>query len=360
MSVELTPQLRLDKDKVEANCRRMARRARDLGVRLRPHMKTAKSIDVARIATAGQFGGITVSTLAEARYFAGHGIRDITYAVGIVPAKVADVLAIDARVGVIGDSVAIVEKVASAARDHDRVLPFWIEIDCGAGRAGIDADDEELVPIARAIRDAGSLALAGVLTHAGHSYHCTKIAAIRQVAENERAKAVHAAERIRAERIDCPEVSVGSTPTMMHAKHLTGVTEMRPGVYMFGDLDQVRLGSCSHDDLALFVDATVIGHNRRAGYVLIDAGGLALSKDRGEIGEGYGRVMDHSDVIVADVNQEHGMLARTGGEPPPFGRMPVGSRVRVIPNHACMTAAAYPAYRLLDDEATVWPRVNGW
>ncbi len=330
-------------------------------------MKTAKSIDVARLATAGQFGGITVSTLAEARYFADHGIRDITYAVGIVPGKVADVMAIDARIGVIGDSLAIVGEVDAAVgevdaatRGHDRVLPFWIEIDCGAGRAGVEADGGELVSIAGAIDGATNLAFAGVLTHAGHSYHCTDIAAIRRVAEMERAKVVRAADRIRAAHIDCPQVSVGSTPTMVHAEHLTGVTEMRPGVYMFGDLDQVRLGTCANDDLALFVDATVIGHNRRAGYVLIDAGGLALSKDRGEVGEGYGRIMDHPDVIVADVNQEHGMLACAGGEPPPFDRLMVGSRVRVIPNHACMTAAAYAEYRLLDDEMTIWPRVNGW
>lgn len=338
----------------------MARRAADLGVRLRPHMKTAKSIDVARLATSGQFGGITVSTLAEARYFAGHGIRDITYAVGIVPDKVADVLAIDARVGVLGDSTGVVEAVAAIVQNLDRTLPFWIEIDCGAGRAGIDAHDGDLVRIAQAIHDAPNLVLEGVLTHAGHSYHCRGTAEIRRVAEIERASAASAAARIRASGIDCPQVSVGSTPTATHAEHLTGVTEMRPGVYMFGDLDQVRLGSCTHDDLALYVDATVIGHNRRAGYVLIDAGGLALSKDRGEIGEGYGRIVGFQDVVVADVNQEHGMLSRSSGEPPPFDRLPIGSRVRVIPNHACMTAAAYPAYRLLDDEATVWPRVNGW
>ena len=356
----VTPDLRLDVGRVRANCARMAARAATLGVRLRPHMKTAKSIDVARLATAGQFGGVTVSTLAEARYFAAHGIDDITYAVGVVPAKVEEILSIDARVGVVGDDPATVEAIAAVAARQSRVLPFWIEIDCGAGRGGIDADHSSVVTLAAMATEAQRLSFEGVLTHAGQAYHCIETTAIRGVAAAERDAVVHAAERIRAAGIACPHVSVGSTPTAVHAESLDGVTEMRPGVYMFGDLDQVRLGACRFDDIALFVDATVIGHNRSAGYVLIDAGALALSKDRGGVDEGYGRLLGHADLLVADVNQEHGMVADQTGAAPPFDALPIGSQVRVVPNHACMTAAAYRGYRLLDDPRTTWSRVNGW
>ena len=370
-----TPALVLDKAVLERNCAAMAERMAGHGVRLRPHLKTSKSARVAEIATRGQFGGITVSTLAEARYFADRGFRDITYAVGIVPAKLDEVAALQRdglRLTVITDNLQAARAVADRSASLDIALPILIEVDTGGLRAGVAPNSDELIELGRFIDAVERLSLGGVLTHAGHSYHCRGVEEIRRVAEDERSGITTAAARLREAGLACETVSAGSTPTAVHAVSLDGVTEMRPGVYTFFDLDQVGIGSCAMEDIALSVMATVIGHNRRAGRVLIDAGALALSKDISAAefmpDAGYGLVC-HADgaklisgLHVSDVHQEHGLIATSAGDPP-YDDLPVGTRLRILPNHACITAAAYREYAVLDGGATsveVWDRINGW
>jgi D-serine deaminase-like pyridoxal phosphate-dependent protein len=369
-----TPSLVLDRAALSANCHAMSARAAKLGVRLRPHMKTAKSAEAAKIATAGQFGGITVSTLAEAEYFAAHGFRDITYAVGIVPAKLDEVARLQ-RDGVtmtlVTDNVAAVAAAAQRAAKLEAEFALLIEIETGGGRAGVLPDSPELLDVGRAIAVAKGLKLAGVLTHAGHSYKCKGEAAIAAVAEEERAGAVRAAERLRAAGLPCPVVSVGATPTAVFARSLDGVTEMRPGVYTLMDLYQMAIGVCRRDDIAVSVLATVIGHNPRTGRILVDAGALALSQDKGAAGllehVGFGWVLAENGerldgLYVAETNQEHGMIAAPAGAPP-FDRLPVGARVRILPNHACMMAAPYAIYNFVergDDIVDVWDKASGW
>lgn len=340
---------------------------------LRPHLKTAKSADVARVATAGQFGGITVSTLAELAYFLDAGFRDITYAVGIVPSKMPAIerfIAQGADVRVILDSADAVAAIA-APGGRDKPVPVLIEIDCGGHRAGVRADSEMLIEIARAVSGASGLVLDGVLTHAGHSYHAANEEARRAIAVAERDAAVLAATRIREAGMSCNTVSIGSTPTALTDVPLDGVTEIRPGVYVFFDLSQARLGVCSVDDVAVSVLATVIGHHGEAGHMLIDAGALALSKDISaneyDPHIGYGLVCDIDGrpvdgLYVGDVHQEHGFVRCASG-PLPFDRFPVGSRVRILPNHACMTVAPYDEYHVLDTREgtlTQWSKTHGW
>ncbi len=369
-----TPSLVLDRAALAANCAAMAARAAKLGVRLRPHMKTAKSAEAAKIATAGQFGGITVSTLAEAEYFASHGFRDITYAVGIVPGKLDEIARLQ-RDGVamtlVTDNVAAVEAAARRAGELGTEFALLVEIETGGGRAGVLPESPELLEIARRIAQAKGLTLAGVLTHAGHSYKCKGEAEIAAVAEQERAGVVRAAERLHAAGLPCPVVSVGATPTAMFARSLAGVTEMRPGVYTLMDLYQMALGVCRREDIAVSVLATVIGHNPRTGRILVDAGALALSQDRGAAGlmehVGFGWVLGEKGerldgLYVAETNQEHGMIAAPTGAPP-FDRLPVGARVRILPNHACMMAAPYSIYNVVergDDIVDVWDKASGW
>ncbi len=370
-----TPSLILDRAVLARNCRAMAERMAGHGVRLRPHLKTAKSAEVAALATAGQFGGITVSTLAEARYFAAHGTRDITYAVGLVPGKLAEIAALErdgALITLVTDHLDAVEGAAAEAAALGAGFRLLIEVDTGGGRAGVAPESDDLIALGRAIDAAAGLSLAGVLTHAGHSYHCRDAAAVRAVAEAERAGIVQAAERLREAGLPCPVVSAGSTPTAVYAARLDGVTEMRPGVYVFFDLDQVGIGACTMKDIAISVLASVIGHNRRTGRVLVDAGALALSKDvsAGEFMAqvGYGLVCPADSttpldsLYVADVHQEHGLIAARDGAPP-YDTLPVGSKVRLLPNHACITAAAHSAYQVIDGGTEVidrWERVNGW
>lgn len=350
----------------------MSARARAAGVDLRPHLKTAKSAEVAALATAGHSGGITVSTLAEASYFLDHGFRDMTYAVCMVPARVAEAAALarrGARLGLLVDSVAAVHALDARAHALGASFRVLIEIDSGEHRTGVACDSPLVLDIARALGAARSLELGGVLTHAGQSYACTSVAAVKEVADKERRAVVHAAERLRSAGHACATVSAGSTPTAVHAGSFAGLTEIRPGVYMFFDLAQLGRGSCRMDDLALSVLATVISHQPAHQRLIIDAGGLALSKDTSAHAfipdAGYGWIVDAetceriSDLRVAVADQEHGYVE---GSSIPYDELPIGSKVRVLPNHACMTAAAYPAYAVVQGDEVVdhWGRVNGW
>lgn len=369
-----TPAIILDKGRLEKNCARMAARARDAGVMLRPHLKTAKSAEVARIATAGQFGGITVSTIAEMHYFFDAGIRDITYAVGIVPAKMDAIERLTekgARIRIILDSVDVVEELAARRSSFQGTIPVLIEIDCGGHRAGVSPDDSRLVEIARCIDGTSRLALDGVLTHAGHSYHAADEASRRAIAIGERDAAVRAAQRLREAGFACQTVSIGSTPTALTDVPLDGVTEIRPGVYVFFDLSQARLGVCGIDDIAVSVLATVIGHHPENGHLLVDAGALALSKDVSanefdpHIGFGLVCGLDGEPLpgmFVADVHQEHGFVRCADG-PVPFAQFPIGSQLRVLPNHACMTVAPYHEYHVLEEGKLAlarWGKASGW
>lgn len=372
-----TPALVLDRSIVERNTRAMARRAAELGVDLRPHMKTAKSAHVARLATESSSGAITVSTLAEAFYFASEGFRDITYAVGVVPSKLDDVAALESRGGgpriqVLTDDVGVARAICERGAALDTDFRVLLEIDTGLHRTGFDATGQEFLDAARILHDSPHAVLAGVLTHAGNSYDHDRPQDILRVAREERDGAVAAAERLRRAGIPCPTVSVGSTPTAVHVDHLDGVTEMRPGNYVFFDTFQWLIGSCERAAIGVSVLATVIAHKPDFQRLLIDAGGLALSKDLSPAAHGHdigygivvgedGRDLPGNAMRVVAVNQEHGFVECHGEMP--FDSLPIGSRVRVLPNHSCMTAAAYPAYEVVDGGAEIvstWPRVNGW
>lgn len=336
------------------------------GAALRPHLKTAKSAAVARLAVSGEAGGITVSTLAEAEYFAGHGFRDILVAAAQPPARLdRAALLVDAGVTVtlVCDDVAL----ADAILRHPAPFKVFVELDSGDRRAGVALQSQSLIDVANAL----GKKLAGVMTHAGHSYECRNVECIKGVAEHERETVVTAAEKIRAAGMQCDVVSVGSTPTMTHAIGLQGVTEARPGVYMFHDLFQAEIGSCSKEDIAVTVLAAVIGRQTSENRFLVDAGSLALSKDRSTQATphdaGYGEVWDvngaraFGNCLVQRAYQEHGVAQ--GSEPLPFDDLSIGSKVRIAPNHACITAAAYDRYYVTDGGDEVvdeWDRVNGW
>lgn len=359
-----TPRAEIDRARLNANCERMREVARRHGVRLRPHLKTAKCAEVAELALGARDGGLTVSTLEEARWFAARGFRDLTYAVGITPNKLPAADAIVAggvNLGLLTDDVTVARILAQGEVPH----AVWLEIDSGQGRGGFAPEEAALLEAA-AIIDAGATTLRGVLTHAGQSYACRSPEEVREIAETERASAVRAAERIRGAGLSCPEASVGSTPTALHAESLEGVTEIRPGVYVFFDLFQTAIGSCTRDELALSVVASVV--SRKRDHVWIDAGALALSSDRSMDavgGSGYGEVtrLDGSalEARVVELHQEHGKVVSVGEHPLPLDELPVGAQVRIWPNHACMTAAMYDAYVVTEDGAPVarWDRLRG-
>jgi D-serine deaminase-like pyridoxal phosphate-dependent protein len=367
-----TPCLLIDIDRLERNCERMLARARTLGVELRPHLKTAKSAEVARRATGGSRRGITVSTLKEADYFAGLGYTDIVCATAIVPGKFAHAarVAQSCDLILVTDALAMVRAAAGFAEAHDCSFSFLVEIDCGEHRSGLPAADPAVVELARAIDAAPRLRFRGVLTHAGHSYGTNDPADVARIAAIERDAAVTAATRIRDAGVPCEIVSVGSTPTVLHAEHLRGVTEARAGIYMLWDLAQLSRNMCREDEIAVSVLASVIGHNRQGRAIILDAGALALSKDIGANkylpGAGYGYLCDPHSLVrlgtlaVDVVHQEHGTVAVD--DEAWFERLAVGSLVRILPNHACLTCAGYEVYQVMRGAAVVdrWSRINGW
>jgi D-serine deaminase-like pyridoxal phosphate-dependent protein len=226
-----------------------------------------------------------------------------------------------------------------------------------------------LLATAAALADGG--VVGGVMTHAGGSYDCRSTAAIAAMAAQERAAVVAAAARLRAAGHGCPVVSVGSTPTALFAQDLAGVTEVRAGVYVFMDLVMAGLGVCAIDDVALSVLVSVIGHQPRKGWLLTDGGWMALSRDRGTAGHaidhGYGAVCSLAgepieDLIVSGANQEHGIVSRRDGGPIDPRAFPVGTLLRILPNHACATAAQHAAYDVVHgaDAVATWPRFGGW
>lgn len=372
-----TPALVLDAERMQANARMMLERALSLGVALRPHVKTAKCLEAAQAACGGMPGPITVSTLKEAEQFFAAGYTDILYAVGIAPGKLAHVARLR-RAGcdlkILIDNAALAQAVAQARLTEAVDLPTLLEIDSDGHRSGLDPDDPALVAIANQLR-AGGVTVAGVLTHAGESYNCRSRAEIEAMAEKERAACVRAAENLRAAGHACPIVSVGSTPTARYARSLEGVTELRAGVYIFFDLVMAGLGVCTLDEIALSVLVTVLGHQADRGWLLTDGGWMAMSRDRGTarqaVDQGYGLVCDLAGQPIAglkmrDANQEHGILAfdTPQGARDLQAAFPVGTMLRILPNHACSTGAQHSAYQVVRGASThveaIWPRFNGW
>ncbi len=367
-----TPALLLDCTRMDRNIDRMRRHLANLGVQLRPHVKTNKCLQVARRLFDDGVGPITVSTLREARYFLDHGFKDILYGVAIAPNKfaaAAELAAGGARLTLILDCMETARMLTAFAAGRTLGLKILLEIDCDGHRSGLVPDSPQIVDIAHVLR-AGGLEVEGVMTHAGNSYDSKSIEQIEAYARQERDAVLLAVGSLRRAGFAAPEVSVGSTPTALFAQDLTGVTEVRAGVFVFFDLVMAGLGVCQQSDIAVSVLTTVIGHQAEKGWTIVDAGWMALSRDRGTaaqaVDQGYGVVCDAQgqplpDMIVVAANQEHGIVAaREGASAVPM--IPVGTQLRILPNHACATAAQHGGYHVADDGTgtTYWPRFGGW
>ena len=367
-----TPYLLLDVRKLDANIRRMKAHLAPLNVTLRPHVKTNKSIPVASRVFDTAAKPITVSTLHEADFFFQHGFTDILYGVAIAPNKfghVRELLLAGADLKLILDNTQTARLLLDFALQHRLPLKVLLEIDSDGHRSGLPPCAPEIEEIVKLLQGS-PVDIVGVMTHAGNSYNSRSMAEIERYADQERDAVVASADMLRALGVHVRMVSVGSTPTALFSKDLKGVTEVRAGVFAFFDLVMAGLGVCGLNNIALSVATTVIGHQKEKGWIITDAGWMALSRDRGTAGQkvdqGYGVVCNMQgepidDLIVVAANQEHGIISsRSGG---PVNLLPVGTPLRILPNHACSTAAQYGGYHLLhgeDEGAAYWPRINGW
>ncbi len=388
-----TPAALIDRSRMRLNIERMQTRMQTLGVSFRPHVKTNKCVEIAQLQIAAGARGITVSTLKEAEQFFAAGIQDIVYAVGMVQPKLKQAAALLARgcqLKIVADSASAAQAIIDFSREQGLSFEVWIEVDTDGHRSGVKPQSDELLNIGKLLHSGGAQ-LGGVMTHAGSSYELNTSSALQAMAEQERSLCVLAADRLKAAGLPCPVVSVGSTPTALSAAQLPGVTEVRAGVYVMFDLVMANVGVCSPDDLALSVLTTVIGHQLDKGWAIVDAGWMAMSRDRGTkkqaLDYGYGQVCDAhgrriEGYVMSGANQEHGILSHTSSNPKLttnltadsitdslinsnasiVQRFPVGSQLRILPNHACATGAQFPEYHIVENQQVqaIWPRFYGW
>ena len=370
-----TPALVVDVDRLEANLRTMAERCARLGVSLRPHVKTHKCVEIAERQRAlgppepsaghDAGAGITVSTLEEARVFAEHGFGDMTWAFPVIPGRLSEAVEIAQRatLRLVIDS----PEALAAVEATDHPFHVWLAVDCGYHRVGVDPESELALDLARdlarSLAGSGHLVFDGILTHGGHAYDVRSRDEAARVAEQERSVMAGFAERLRHHPeggIEVPGVSVGSTPGMSAVRRLDGVTEARPGNYAYYDFTQVAIGSCTTRQCALTVLSTVVSCQPGARHAVCDAGALALSKDPGawrdehgaptsppgwgEIYADYDAGILHPDLRLASLSQEHGILSAP---------VPVGTRLRILPNHSCLTNACFDRVHAVSGDRVV-------
>ena len=341
-----TPALLLDLDVVERNLAFMAGRARELGVRLRPHAKTHKCAELGRRQLARGAAGFTVATLTEAEAFVAGGISDLTWAFPIDPTHIARArrVAANATLRVVTDDLETARALGGSG------LHVWLKVDCGNHRAGVDPSSPYALDVARELGRERGLTFDGILSHSGHSYRTRNRDEAAKVAEEERSVMVWFADLLRKDGVPVREISVGSTPAMVAARDLTGVSEARPGNYVFYDQTMVLIGCCAPEDVGVTVLASVVSHQPGAAHFIVDAGALSLSKDPGpqhtDVAPGMGAVRGHAELTVAGLSQEHGLVrAQT---PEAIDRqLGVGERVEIVPNHSCLTVAHFDEYHVV-------------
>ncbi len=366
-----TPSLIVDFGRMKRNAERIANRAKELNVNLRPHVKTHRCLEIAKIQTETTNGAIMVSTLSEAKFFSANGFSDITYGVPIESGKFDEAIEISKateKFSVITDDPETVKELNEKAKSENVKLNIFVKIDVGYHRCGVEPQTKEAFEIPMQIAGSSNLSFAGILTHAGHSYHADSPEKLLAVARSERDKMRNLADELRGKGLDVPCVSVGSTPTFSAIDSLEGVTEFRAGNYIFYDAFQAALGSCSFSDCALTVLAAVVHRDAARQKIVVDAGAVALSKDRGAIefdkSCGYGRVYDLEgndlNLRVESLSQEHGEISVLDVKI--FNNLKIGSRVRILANHSCLTALQHSHFHILDDGKIVdrWEINRGW
>jgi D-serine deaminase-like pyridoxal phosphate-dependent protein len=358
---------------LDDNILRMRKKMSPFNVTLRPHVKTNKCLEVTERLFPNGRGPITVSTLHEADFFLKGGFTDILYGVGIAPNKfshAARLIEQGAALKLVLDNIETARLLADFARSTGQAFEVLLEIDCDGHRSGIAPQSLLLIEIAQLLTNSG-VQVSGVMTHAGNSYDSQTVAEIEAYARQERAAVVEAAMLLAEAGFDLSIISIGSTPTALFTHDLSGITEVRAGVFAFFDLVMAGLGVCRIDNIAVSVLTSVIGHQVEKDWIIVDAGWMAMSRDRGtakqQVDQGYGIVCDLAgqpigDLIVSGANQEHGIISSRSGNLPGIPELPVGTQLRILPNHACATAAQHAGYHVLTEGRRLgyWPRIAGW
>ena len=352
-----TPHILLDQDRLQANIQLIQNIANARGINVRPHIKTHKCLELARQQIDAGAVGITSSKVNEALVFINDGIRSVTVAYPLVVASKLDRLiaaakAHDVDLRLIVDSPAGVDAIAQVAGRHQKQISIFVKIDVGLHRCGLSEDDPGVIELTQKILQEPALNFVGLLSHAGHVYGAKDGDAARQIAQEECQIMNRARKKLESNGIKVSEVSIGSTPTILANDNYDGITEIRPGNYVFMDRTPLRLDLIGLDQIAFSVLATVVSQN--SDYFIIDTGSKTLSSDQGAHGiagmEGFGlaypvdRFEDKNyEMGVAKLSEEHGFVERKDFD------LPVGSTIRLIPNHSCVVANLLDTYTVLKD-----------
>jgi D-serine deaminase-like pyridoxal phosphate-dependent protein len=341
-----TPALVIERPALLANIDAMALRARRAGAALWPHGKTHKCAEVAGLQRSHGAAGLTVATLAEAEYFVAAGFRDVLLAyppVGEWRLRQLAALARRASLRVVLDDAGVLENLIDACRLTGARVPYLWEVDCGTGRLGTPPG-EATAAVLQAAPDAPECPFGGLMTFGGFAYGAADDAALDAAAAAER-EAIHETARALQRRgIAVPARSAGTTPTTSRLGPHSGFDEIRPGNYVFYDATQVALGVAERERCALSVLATVVGRPdpRR---LILDAGSKALTAERmTERTQGFGFVRNHPELTVARLYEQHAIVTA-----PAPSDIPVGSRVRIVPNHACTTTNLHRRALVVED-----------
>ena len=355
-----TPQVIIDRARLQANISRVQQLADAAGVRLRPHAKTHKSPAVARWQIERGAIGVCCAKIGEAEVFADAGIEDIRLPYPVNPSNAPRLMALmdRATMSIIVDHLDVACGWSVAMQRAGRTLDVLVKVDVGFHRCGIDPDGEPLAFL-QAIARLPGVRLRGLLSHAGHAYHAASEDDLRAIARQEAGTLSHLREQAAASGIPLEEISVGATPTLRFSAGQGGVTELRPGNYVYFDRTQVALGAASLDDCALTVMATVVS-KPAADRIILDCGSKTLTNDQARgitAAAGYGAVLAgmgdaprqvDETLTIERLSEEHATVRAAGGTP-----LEPGVRVRVVPNHSCVVSNLVDVIRLVEGDRVI-------
>ncbi|XP_050418392.2 D-serine dehydratase [Patella vulgata] len=363
-----TPCLLVDLEIAKGNAQRMLNTATEMGVEIRPHMKTHKTLEGGVMMTGGRKSKICVSTLQEARFFSAGGFTDILYSIPITENKikicqqtikeVPDLkLMFDSRYGL--------QCIMNNPRPDGKPWSAIMEVDCGYARTGIEWDGEEILAIAQEADKCPTIHFMGLYVHCGDSYNAESVEEIHAIGDRTAERLVEVARRLKDRGINCETVGTGSTPCCNQpSKKMANLTEFHPGCYIFNDYGLTLNGSCARSEIAIKVATRVIDYKKSKNVVLVDCGFLALSLD-GILEGGYGgmcSIQDHPELKMKAMDQELGKLTAADGQQLDFDKYPIGTLLYIYPFHACHTAAMHPVYYVHSGDTVVdkWTPTRGW
>ncbi|XP_033101790.1 D-threo-3-hydroxyaspartate dehydratase-like isoform X2 [Anneissia japonica] len=362
-----SPSFVVDINKVKQNAQQMLERCQELGVNLRPHTKTHKTLQAAEISTGKRKQGLVVSTIAEAKYFINGGFTDIIFA---QPPSLTKVQVCAALVESVSEFHMLIDNVQHLYMLEDTKLlngkhwSVFLDLDCGYGRTGAKWDVVGTLELARLIHQSESVDFSGVYVHEGNSYCQGSANEVTNISELTTSRLLEFTDKLECEGIPCPVKTMGSTPSCsLPAQIMSKITEFHPGNYVFYDLMQYYIGSCTLDDIACSVIARVIGHYPERGHMIMDCGWTALDNqsEMSKCVTGHGYIVGEPNLRIDSMTQELGKISAIAGKLD-YEKYPIGTVLQIYPWHACATASLHNVYHIASDGVIIdkWKPVRGW